>query len=206
MSKQAYLHELKRKLHGLPEDEIENALAYVEEFYDEAANDEEAYQALGSPAKFAAQIKAEFTIKQTSIFSYHANPNADIRKESKSAFKNIWIILLGILSLPVSLPLACVIIALIFVLLVLCAIPFIIVIAVLVAMIGSIAFMIGLLFEAGLWTLTNVLLLIAGVLICTSIFLLGIGILFWIGSKFFPWLIRKLGDFFHQLKGEKNYE
>lgn len=64
MSKQEYIHQLKAKLKGLDEKEIEDAITYCEEYFDDAGegNEEQVIKDLGTPGKFAAQLKAESII------------------------------------------------------------------------------------------------------------------------------------------------
>lgn len=99
MNKAKYLEQLQKKLKGFDEEEVRNALAYCEEYFEEASDDQEAILELGTPSKFVAQLKAE------SILS---------KKEKQASFHNMWILILGICSLPITLPLAFAIIVFIF--------------------------------------------------------------------------------------------
>lgn len=105
MDKASYLKELRRRLHRLPVHEIDAALIYYEEYFDEAGeeNEQQVIQRLGSPSQVAAQILADYAIK-------------DIDGTPASTKKNmsaIWLIILAILSAPLSLPLLAVAVALI---------------------------------------------------------------------------------------------
>ena len=106
MNRASFLKKLRGKLHRLPAHEIDAALAYYEEFFDEAGeeNEQRVIQQLGSPSHVASQIMADYALK-------------DLDATSTSTKKNmsaIWIIILAILSAPLSLPLLVVAIALIF--------------------------------------------------------------------------------------------
>lgn len=115
MNKQEYLDQLRKKLKGFEEEEVKSALVYCEEYFEEAQDEQQVMQDLGTPSKFVAQLKAE------SIIS---------KKEKQGSFHSIWILILGICSLPITVPLAfslivfifciCIVLGCIFVSLVLC--------------------------------------------------------------------------------------
>lgn len=116
MTKKEYIYHLKNRLRNLPIDEVESAVDYVSELFDEAGeeNAEEVARDLGSPAKFAAQIRAEYAINQHCLPEdtttvYHEKP------KSNNGWKTLALILLGIAALPVGLPLVLVLAVLIFV-------------------------------------------------------------------------------------------
>lgn len=106
MNRASYLKKLRGKLQRLPAHEIDAALAYYEEYFDEAGeeNEQRVIQQLGSPSHVASQILADYALK-------------DLEATSTSTKKNVsamWLIILAILSAPLSLPLLVVAIALIF--------------------------------------------------------------------------------------------
>ncbi len=106
MNRASFLKKLRGKLQRLPAHEIDAALAYYEEYFDEAGeeNEQRVIQQLGSPSHVASQIMADYALK-------------DLEATSTSTKKNvsaIWLIILAILSAPLSLPLLVVAIALIF--------------------------------------------------------------------------------------------
>lgn len=109
MTKETYIKQLRGLLKGLPEDEIESAVIYCEEFYEEAESDAEAYRQLGSPASFSRNVIGNSIGK---VIEKEA-PN------KKSNAKNWWLLILGILSLPISLPLLIVVFVLLFVVIIL---------------------------------------------------------------------------------------
>ncbi|MFJ7182718.1 DUF1700 domain-containing protein [Lysinibacillus xylanilyticus] len=106
MNRASFLKKLRGKLQRLPAHEIDAALAYYEEYFDEAGeeNEQRVIQQLGSPSHVASQIMADYALK-------------DLEATSTSTKKNmsaIWLIILAIISAPLSLPLLVVAIALIF--------------------------------------------------------------------------------------------
>lgn len=105
MDKAGYLKSLRSKLHRLPVHEIDAALVYYEEYFDEAGeeNEQQVIQQLGPPSQVAAQILADLAIKDLD-----ATPTST--KKNVSA---IWLIILAILSAPLSLPLLAVAVSLI---------------------------------------------------------------------------------------------
>ena len=116
MTKKEYIYHLKNRRRNLPIDEVESAVDYVSELFDEAGeeNAEEVARDLGSPAKFAAQIRAEYAINQHCL---PEDTTAVYREKPKSnnGWKTLALILLGIAALPVGLPLVLVLAVLIFV-------------------------------------------------------------------------------------------
>lgn len=103
MKKEEYISLLKQQLKGLEDTEIQDAVSYVEEYFDEAQDDAQVLQDLGMPDKFAAHLKTESVLKQdpTTYQSPH------------KLIKNIAIILGGMFGLPIALPLLlCIIIVL----------------------------------------------------------------------------------------------
>lgn len=99
MNRASYLKKLRGKLQRLPAHEIDAALAYYEEFFDEAGEENEQWviQQLGSPSHVASQILADYALKDL-----EATSNSTSTKKNMSA---IWLIILAILSAPLSLPL-----------------------------------------------------------------------------------------------------
>ena len=135
MNRNEFIGILRRELSKLPQEEIDAAVEYYEEYFDEAGSDREAelIQELGSPKKIAAQIKSEYTARKLD------EEGASTAKKSVSA---IWLVILGICSAPVSVPIAIVLVVLAiggF------AVALAIVISVFAAVIGAVAASIGML-------------------------------------------------------------
>jgi uncharacterized membrane protein len=89
--------ELERQLARIDDREREEAIAYYNEYFDEAGPENEArvIAELGSPVRVAAQIKADAAVKGM------GNAEAPSVKTGISA---IWLVILGILALPIALP------------------------------------------------------------------------------------------------------
>lgn len=109
MNKETYINELSIKLADLAQNDREDAIAYCQEYFDEAGlgNEEQVIQEIGTPSKFAAQIKAEAAIKK--VATLDKNP-----KTGNQTFKNVGTIILGICALPLALPLSITVVALLF--------------------------------------------------------------------------------------------
>ena len=99
MNRAEFMTELERHLAGITIDEINDAMAYYNEYFDEAGPENEArvIEELISPARVAAQIKAESAFR--GLDSKESPPPI------KKGFSAIWFVLLGILALPLALPL-----------------------------------------------------------------------------------------------------
>jgi uncharacterized membrane protein len=89
--------ELERQLARIDSREREEALAYYNEYFDEAGPENEArvIEELGSPVRVAAQIKADAAVK--GMGNAEAPP-------VKKGISTIWFVALAILALPVALP------------------------------------------------------------------------------------------------------
>lgn len=112
MRREDYIEELRSRLQGLDEQEIVDAISYCEEYFEEAKDPSKVLEDLGTPAKFAAQIKAESAIKMSK--------DTKSFKKPKSYMKNSWMVMGGILSLPLTLPIMLTIVILVFTLGVVC--------------------------------------------------------------------------------------
>lgn len=112
MNKEIYLKELRNKLKRLPMDEVEAALAYYHEYFDEAGeeNVDKVIRELGTPSHVATQILADYAVKEL-------NEHPESTKKSISA---IWFILLAILASPIALPLIIFVFSMVFALVMLC--------------------------------------------------------------------------------------
>lgn len=112
MNKEFYLKELRNKLKRLPVDEVEAALEYYCEYFDEAGeeNVDKVIRKLGSPSHVASQILADYAVKEL-------NEHPESTKKSISA---IWFILLAILASPIALPLIIFVFSMVFALVLMC--------------------------------------------------------------------------------------
>ncbi len=101
MNRIEFMGELREALSGLPEDERANALRYYEEYFDDAENEEQAAQSLGDPRKVAEQILAEY--RDLTIPPAVAAPPKPKRRKGVSP----WVLaVLVLLALPLGVPLA----------------------------------------------------------------------------------------------------
>jgi len=101
MNKTEFLGQLRSKLKNLPASEVDEALSYYEEYFNDAGPDNEAetIAALGSPAEVAANIISDYAIKDVS-------GGEGGKKSTGSSLSVIWIVILAILASPIALPLA----------------------------------------------------------------------------------------------------
>jgi len=100
MNRAEFMAQLEQHLTGVSKEEINDAIAYFNEYFDEAGPENEAkvIEELISPYRVAAQIKAESAIRGLG--------NEESPPPMKKGISAIWFVLLGILALPIALPLA----------------------------------------------------------------------------------------------------
>ena len=98
MNKTEFLSELKRCLRKLPYEEVDNAISYYSEYFDDAGpeNERRVIEELGSPSELAAKIMADYAIKDM-----EASP-----KSARKGISAIWFIILAIFASPIALPIA----------------------------------------------------------------------------------------------------
>lgn len=113
MTRAEWLKKLRLEIYKLPREEIDDIIAYYTEYFEEAGEDREqmVIAELGSPAKIATQIKADYAVRQL-------DDKEDKHKGSKqsTASKAWWIILAvvgGACAAPVALPLVIVLVVLV---------------------------------------------------------------------------------------------
>jgi uncharacterized membrane protein len=107
MTKAEYLSQLEQKLRGLPQNEINDALEYYDGYLSDAQEfDQGAVDNLGSPAEAAAQILADYVVK---------NPRPVSRK---NGIGTMWSILFAVWAMPIGLPIAIAVVAVAFALLI----------------------------------------------------------------------------------------
>lgn len=200
MSKEMYLSVLQMKLTALPVKDKEDALSYVAEYFDEAGvgNEEQVERELGTPDKFAAQIKADFTVR-----SLQETKQAN---SSRKTMANLGWIVLGILSLPLSFPLLLIVLILLFVM----GILVVVFGFVFVLLLGIFAKTTIELFASGFFNIfTNSG---QGTMSLAYAFLtLGIGIIIFLLAygfyiRLLPLCVRGLGKLFQKIKGGNSHE
>lgn len=99
MSRNEFIEVLRRELKKLPQEEIDAAVEYYEEYFDEAGviGESPAIEELGNPKKIAGQIKAEYAVRKLD------EDSGSSARKGLSAVK--WMII-GICSAPLSIPIA----------------------------------------------------------------------------------------------------
>ena len=99
MNRREFIEKLRAEISKMPEEEIEAAIEYYEEYFDEAGreNEQEVLEQLGSPKKVAGQIKSQYAIR---LFDEDEKPTV------KKGISTVWYIIIGICSAPVAIPLA----------------------------------------------------------------------------------------------------
>lgn len=100
MNRQEFMYRLAAELSKMPQDEMQAAMEYYDEYFDEAGpeREQEAIRELGSPERIAAQIKADYAMRQLEEPGMGRSPRKGLR-----AF--LWVIL-GVFAAPVALPVA----------------------------------------------------------------------------------------------------
>ena len=99
LNKQQYLDRLSEKLLGLPFEERRRIIIYYNEYFEDAGaeNEQQVIEDLGEPEKLAKQILADFSVRE----EVSAPPRVEKKK-----LPAIWIIILAVFALPIGLPLA----------------------------------------------------------------------------------------------------
>ena len=198
MNREEYLNELKKRMNGLSETEIADAVAYCEEYFDEAMDDERAMEDLGAPAKFAAQCKAESVIRQTNEESVDHKP--------RSMIKAIVMIMSGIFALPIAVPLLLVAFLLVLIFFIL----FFVLILTGVMAIAACGYAVIISVVGGLFSAQGI-----GDILCSigaSLVFLGVGIMAVLITqlmikKLLPYVVQRLSQFYHRHKeGGNQYE
>lgn len=98
MNKTKFIKELKVKLKNLPNEELNDALSYYNEYFEDAQIDDtvDVEKELGSPSIVASQILSDYAVKDIEVKD----------KPSKNKISSIWFIILAIFAAPIALPLS----------------------------------------------------------------------------------------------------
>ena len=109
MSKKEFIKELKDRLRRLPADEVDNAINYYEEYFDDAGeeNEDKTIESLGSPAAVASKIIGEYAINEV-------KEPKEAKEGKKSSLAPLWITILAICASPIALPLLIALVVIIF--------------------------------------------------------------------------------------------
>jgi len=94
MDRKAFLTELRRMLEVLPFDEREAAIAYYEEYLDEAGpeRERETIESFGTCAEIAARLRADYAVSTPP-------------KTPREGFSKVWLVILAIFAFPLAFPL-----------------------------------------------------------------------------------------------------
>ena len=108
MTRQEFIITLRSELKKLPPEEIVAATEFFEEYFDEVLEsgertEEEILQELGNPKRVAAQIKADYAARILDGDETILNEKTTVKKKLSA----VWWVIIGIVSAPVSIPLAC---------------------------------------------------------------------------------------------------
>lgn len=104
MNRTEYMNALEKRLRILPGESYREAMAYFQEYFEEAGpeREQQAIEDLGSPENAAEQIITNMAIDKTSV------AHKGIRKNMNS----LWIGILAVCAVPVALPFALMLLAL----------------------------------------------------------------------------------------------
>ncbi|CAH1851797.1 DUF1700 domain-containing protein [Convivina intestini] len=94
-----YLEDLKQHLKELPQSEQDNIINYYQEYIEDAGfNEDELVTKLGNPKNLAQKLKFDYFMDNDLHDDQQSEPvkHKDVRV--------LWIVILGILSLPISIP------------------------------------------------------------------------------------------------------
>lgn len=99
MNREIYMKSLRDKLSKLPKEDLDMAMEYFREYFDEAGpeNEAQAIEDLGTPQQAAEQIIMDLAAKNMEEL-----PKADVKR----SFSAVWIGILAVFAAPIALPLA----------------------------------------------------------------------------------------------------
>ncbi|BAL62882.1 DUF1700 domain-containing protein [Melissococcus plutonius] len=102
-----YINELKNYLSALEDEEFQDILEFYYEFLLDADTDsrKEIEAALGTPRQLARRILADYSLVETKIDDQQFSEKELQHQNTKRNLQNIWWIFLGLLAIPVGLPL-----------------------------------------------------------------------------------------------------
>lgn len=200
MTKDMYLSAVRVRIKKLPDEEIQNAMEYLEEYFAEAGegNEEEVIKELGSPEKMANQIKADYTVRRIN--------EPKVKGKRRDSLKDTMMILLGILSLPISIPLAIVIIALAFSLFMVILSVIIVLIAIVFAILVSGIIMLGVGIAVAATSVSSAIYMVGCALMILAVGIIVSVVFDMLIKHGIPALTRGIGNLYHKVKGDEQYE
>jgi len=198
MNRKEWLRKLQLELHKMPRKEIDDAVSYYMEYFEEAGvkNEERAIEELGNPSKVAREIRTDYALRQL----------VEAKDEKRKGTQAKWIIISiigGICAAPIAIPLVITLVALaICGIIIVCAIIVSIVAALLGCFFGSVAvIVVGFIIVAKS---------ISAMILCIGLGLMGIAVtslasygffhLFRMFSKFIAMKIKKRSEIYKTKK------
>ncbi len=121
MNRKEFLRKLQLELYKLPRHEIDDAIAYYNEYFEEAGVDQEqaVIKELGTPSKIATQIKADYAVRQlesmesnrsNSDGNYNTGTGSNKNDKAPGKLSAAWWVVIGIVggifAAPVAIPVA----------------------------------------------------------------------------------------------------
>lgn len=102
MNRLQFMTELRGRLSQLPPEELNSALLYYAEYFDDAGpeNEQKVIQELGTPEQVAAQIIEDYAAKCVRI------PPEPVPKQKRSTGSIVLLCILAVFAAPIVLPLA----------------------------------------------------------------------------------------------------
>ena len=182
VNRHEFIKDLKKRLERLPFDEVKEAVDYYERYFDDAGeeNEQTVLEGLGSPSEVAAQIIADFAVKENPV---------------KRGLSSAWIVILAVFASPIALPLALVVVVI--------ALTIVIIMLSVLLSVGATG--LGL-FLGGIMSAVSGLLVITQS-VPTALLYLGVGLVFcgvgtaaivftgFLSQKCFGWLTKRVGNF-----------
>jgi len=102
LTRNEFINKLKDGIRMLPQDDIDNAVSYYEEYFDEAGldNEQSAIDEFGDPSAVASKIIGEYSLKEIK------SEKSEDKKPNDSSIKLLWIVIIALLLSPIAFPLA----------------------------------------------------------------------------------------------------
>lgn len=195
MTKNEYMQILAQKLRRLPKEDYDKAIAYFEEYFEEAGpeNEAQAILDLGTPEDAANELIIDLAVRNTQ----------EPPKTVKRGLSAVWVGILGICAAPIALPIA-----------------FSVIVVILALLFSVLAFIFSIFFAAVAVTAGGLVGIFGGCILLFSAFadgvatigfslcVLGLGIAFIYGSILLcRWVLRKVSKLLGKVtKGGKKHE
>ena len=98
MPQNEFINKLRDSLKMLPQEDIDSAVSYYEEYFDEAGeeNIQSVLDELGSPSAVASKVIGEYSLKEIE------SEKSEDKKPNDSSLKLLWIVLIAFLVSPIA--------------------------------------------------------------------------------------------------------